>query len=202
MMRSRQAALQHTLAIEREVQARSEAEEQLKVLVESSPAAVFTTNSEGTVLLANEAAHRLFVIPPGTLPGRSIHEFLPSLANVLSPKSSAAQPNPQPDNDKRPPFRTAMQCRGRRQNGEVFLADIWFSTYRTSAGSRLAAMVVDGSEDLRNRRELSLHQLLAGSRILVGAVSHEIRNVCGAIAMAHANLSRNRSERQTPEFHS
>jgi signal transduction histidine kinase len=32
--------------------------------------------------------------------------------------------------------------------------------------------------------------LLAGSRILVGAVSHEIRNVCGAIAMAHANLSR------------
>ena len=194
VIRSRQAALHHTLAIEREVQARSEAEEQLKVLVESSPAAVFTTNSEGTVLLANEAAHRLFVIPPGTLPGRSIHEFLPSLANVLSPKSSAAQPNPQPGpqsgNDKRPPFRTAMQCRGRRQNGEVFLADIWFSTYRTSAGSRLAAMVVDGSEDLRNREELSLHQLLAGSRILVGAVSHEIRNVCGAIAMAHANLSK------------
>jgi signal transduction histidine kinase len=72
----------------------------------------------------------------------------------------------------------------------VFLADIWFSTYSTSAGSRLAAMVVDGSEDLRNREELSLHQLLSGSRILVGAVSHEIRNVCGAIAMAHANLAR------------
>ncbi len=181
VIRSRQTALRHTTAIEREVQARSDAEEQLKVLVESSPAAVFTTNSDGIVLLANEAAHRLFVIPPGTLPGRSIHEFLPSLANVQSPKSS----------DKRPPFRTAMQCRGRRQNGEVFLADIWFSTYRTSAGSRLAAMVVDGSEDLRNREELSLHQLLAGSRILVGAVSHEIRNVCGAIAMAHANLSKN-----------
>jgi two-component system sensor kinase FixL len=180
VIRSRQTALEHTLAIEREVQARSEAEEQLKVLVESSPAAVFTTNSEGIVLLANEAAHRLFVIPPGKLPGRSIHEFLPSLANVLS----------QPNSDKRPPFRTAMQCRGRRHSGEVFLADIWFSTYSTSAGARLAAMVVDGSEDLRNREELSLHQLLAGSRILVGAVSHEIRNVCGAIAMAHSNLSK------------
>jgi signal transduction histidine kinase len=83
-----------------------------------------------------------------------------------------------------------MQCRGHRLNGEVFLADLWFSTYRTSAGSRLAAMVVDTSEDLRNREELSLNQLLAGSRILVGAVSHEIRNVCGAIAMAHANLAR------------
>ena len=181
VVRSRQIALQHTEQIEREIGARGEAEEQLKVLVESSPAAVFTTNSEGMVLLANEAAHRLFVVPAGTLPGRSIHEFLPSLLNVQSPL---------PSNEKRRPIRTAMQCRGRRQNGEVFLADIWFSTYSTSAGSRLAAMVVDGSEDLRNREELSLHQLLSGSRILVGAVSHEIRNVCGAIAMAHANLSR------------
>jgi two-component system sensor kinase FixL len=181
VIRSRRTAHLHTAEIEREVRARSDAEEQLKILVESSPAAVFTTNSEGIVLLANEAAHRLFVISPGTLPGRSIHEFLPSLVNVQLPKAS---------NDSRPPFRTAMQCRGRRRNGEVFLADIWFSTYSTSAGSRLAAMVVDGSEDLRNREELSLHQLLAGSRILVGAVSHEIRNVCGAIAMAHANLAR------------
>jgi PAS domain S-box-containing protein len=190
VIRSRQATLQHTVEIEREVDARSEAEEQLKVLVESSPAAVFTTNSEGEVLLANEAAHRLFVVPPGTLPGRSIHEFLPSLVNVLSPKSSLSAAGLNPADDKRPPFRTTMQCRGRRRNGEVFLADMWFSTYRTSAGPRLAAMVVDGSEELRNREELSLHQLLAGSRILVGAVSHEIRNVCGAIAMAHANLAK------------
>ena len=181
VVRSRQSALQHTQQIEREIEARGEAEEQLKVLVESSPAAVFTTNSEGTVLLANEAAHRLFMVPAGTLPGRCIHDFLPSLVNVQAPRAST---------EKRRPIRTTMQCRGRRQNGEAFLADIWFSTYSTSAGSRLAAMVVDGSEDLRNREELSLHQLLAGSRILVGAVSHEIRNVCGAIAMAHANLSR------------
>src|SRR5205814_9541451 len=123
----------HTQRVEREVAARSEAEEQLKVLIESSPAAVFTTNSEGSVLLANEAAHRLFGVGQGALPGRSIHEFLPSLVNVQSP------------DEKRRPVRTAMQCRGRRQNGEVFLADVWFSTYRTSAGSRLAAMVVDGS---------------------------------------------------------
>jgi two-component system sensor kinase FixL len=177
IVRNRRIEQQHMLTIEREVAARSEAEEQLKVLIESSPAAVFTTNSEGTVLLANEAAHRLFGLIQGGLPGRSIHEFLPSLVHVQAW-------------DQRRPFRTAMQCRGKRENGEVFLADIWFSTYRTSAGSRLAAMVVDGSEDLRNREELSLHQLLAGSRILVGAVSHEIRNVCGAIAMAHTNLAR------------
>ncbi|MES1257772.1 MAG: hypothetical protein ABUS51_05060, partial [Acidobacteriota bacterium] len=40
--RSRQLALRHLEDIEREARARAEAEEQLKVLVESSPAAVFT----------------------------------------------------------------------------------------------------------------------------------------------------------------
>jgi PAS domain S-box-containing protein len=176
--RSRQLALVHLKEIEREAKARADAEEQLKILVESSPAAVFTTSSDGRILLANEAAYRLFGVPEGCMSGRSIHDFLPSLLNVPAPDANHAA------------FRTAMQCRGHRMNGEVFLADVWFSTYRTSAGPRLAAMVVDTSEDLRNREELSLNQLLAGSRILVGAVSHEIRNVCGAIAMVHANLAR------------
>ena len=38
-------------------------------------------------------------------------------------------------------------------------------------------LVVDASEELREREETSLEQLMAGSRILVGAVSHEVRNV-------------------------
>jgi PAS domain S-box-containing protein len=176
--RSRQLALQHLKEIEREAKARADAEEQLKILVESSPAAVFTARSDGRILLANEAAHRLFAVPAGEFPGKLIYDFLPSLLNVPEPDESHSA------------LRTAMQCRGQRRNGEVFLADVWFSTYRTSAGPRLAAMVVDTSEDLRSREELILNQLLAGSRILVGAVSHEIRNVCGAIAMAHANLAR------------
>lgn len=186
--RSRQLAMKHLEEIEHEAKARADAEEQLKILVESSPAAVFTASSDGRILLANEAAHRLFAVKAGQFPGQSIHRFLPSLVNVPAPDESHA------------PFRTAMQCRGQRTDGEMFLADVWFSTYRTSAGPRLAAMVVDTSEDLRSREELSLNQLLAGSRILVGAVSHEIRNVCGAIAMAHANLSRNHNLEGSKDF--
>jgi two-component system, LuxR family, sensor kinase FixL len=188
LVRSRQSALQHLEQIESEIQARREAEEQLQVLVESSPAAIFTTNSEGCVLLANDAAHRMLALEPGALPGRSIREYLPALMNV-----------PAPDRN-RPSFRTAMQCRGRTQDGHAFQADIWFSTYHTSAGSRLAAMVVDSSEDLRTREEFNLHQLMAGSRILVGAVSHEIRNVCGAIAVVRQNLARSGALAQNKDF--
>jgi two-component system sensor kinase FixL len=188
VVRSRQAALRHLKQIESESEARRAAEEQLKVLVDSSPVAIFTADTYGTVLQANDAAHRLFDLPPGSLPGRSIRQFLPSLENV---------PAPEPNG---PSFRTVMQCRGQRQDGDAFLADIWFSTYRTSVGSRLAAMVVDTSEDLRNREEFSLHQLLAASRILVGAVSHEVRNVCGAIAVVHENLARNSSLTHNKDF--
>jgi signal transduction histidine kinase len=87
-----------------------------------------------------------------------------------------------------------------RRNGEGFLADIWFSTYRTSIGARMAAMVVDVSDDLRTHEESSLHQLLTGSRILVAAVSHEVRNVCAAIAVVYQNLSRDPSLENSKDF--
>jgi two-component system sensor kinase FixL len=188
VVRSRQAALGHLKQIESESEARRVAEEQLKVLVDSSPVAIFTADAHGCVLQANDAAHRLFGVASGGLSGRSIRQYLPSLVNVP------------PSDTNGPLFRTVMQCRGQRQDGEVFLADIWFSTYRTSVGARLAAMVLDTSEDLRDREEYSLQQLLAASRILVRAVSHEVRNVCGAIAVVHENLARNRSLALNKDF--
>src|SRR5208283_1734992 len=88
-------------------------------------------------------------------------------------------------------FRTEMPCRGERENGESLLANVFFSTYQTAVGPRLAALVVDAAEELRDREETRLEQLMTGSRILVGAVSHEVRNVCGAIGVIYENLVRN-----------
>jgi len=176
--RNRRIAQQHLEEIERQSEARREAEEQLRVLIESSPAAILTTDANGSVLMANEAAHRLLVVPQGELPGKTVHRYLPSLRGVSGPETSQRH------------FRTVMQAHGRREDGETFLADICFSTYRTGAGVRLAAMVLDASEEFRSQEVSGLHQLLAASRIAIGAVSHEIRNFCGAIAAVHQNLSR------------
>jgi two-component system, LuxR family, sensor kinase FixL len=188
VVRNRQTASEYTRQIESEITARQDAEEQMKVLIESSPAAIFTTDASGHFLLANEAAHKLFAVAPASLAGTSIHRYLPSLLNLPFARQEGRT------------FRTVMQCHGTRQNGEVFLADIWFSTYQTSVGARLAAMVVDISEDLRTHEESSLHQLLSGSRILVAAVSHEIRNVCAAIAVVHQNMRRSRSLENDKDF--
>ncbi len=181
VVRGRQAAARHLRALEDEMAARRDAEEQLRVLVENSPVAVFTADASGDVLLANEAADRLFGLAPGALAGQSFAPFLPPLQELPTLRAPAAGA---------PVFHTAMQCRGHRAGGEIFQADVWFSTYGTSTGPRLAVFVADTSEDLRDREEASLQQLLTGSRILVGAVSHEVRNVCAAIAVVHENLQR------------
>ncbi|HLG96140.1 MAG TPA: ATP-binding protein [Bryobacteraceae bacterium] len=161
-----------------EVAARRSAEEQLEFLIQSSPAAILTMTGNGEILLANPAAHRLLGAAAGGLPGKRIAHYIPALGAVPSVDETAKI------------FRTEMQTRGQRENGEVFLADVFFSTYTTAAGPRLAALLTDASDELREREESSLQQLLAGSRILVAAVSHEVRNVCGAIGMMHENLAR------------
>jgi len=176
--RNRRLANRHLREIEKEVGLRREAEEQLRFLIESSPATIFTLDGNGKVLLANDAAHRLLALEPHTLEGQYISRYFPALAVV-----------PLITGEKQA-FRTVMECRGWRQNGEVLLAHIWFSTYRTLLGPRLAAVVFDASDDLREREEFSLQQLQAASKILVGAVCHEIRNMCGAIAAVHAKLAR------------
>jgi two-component system, LuxR family, sensor kinase FixL len=172
----------------REMLARRSAEEQLEFLVQSSAAAVLTMTADGEILLANPAAHRLFGLLEGSLPGRRITRYVPALGSVPSIAQSDRI------------FSTQMQTRGQRDNGEVFLADVFFSTYNTPAGPRLAALLVDGSEILREREEASLQQLLAGSRILVAAVSHEVRNICGAIGVMHENLARQGVLKQNQDF--
>jgi PAS domain S-box-containing protein len=167
--------------------ARRAAEEQLEFLIESSPAAVLTMTAEGEILLANPAAHRLLGVGENFLPGKRIARYVPALASVPVDETSKI-------------FRTEMQTRGQKESGEVFLASVFFSTYATPAGSRLSALIVDASEHLREREEASLQQLLAGSRILVAAVSHEVRNVCGAIGMMHENLVRNESLKGNQDF--
>ncbi len=178
MNRNRQLAADHLQNLEKEMSLRREAEEQLRLLVESSSAAILVVAPDGTVLLANEAAHKLLGFDGTSLKGEPIRPYLPVLAEALKSERKTHL------------FRTMVESRGRRRNEETFLAHIWFSTYSTHSGTRLAAVILDASQELRDRQDLQWHSLMTISRVLAGAVSHEVRNLCGAAAVAHANLAR------------
>ncbi len=183
VIRNREMALRHLGQITHEQRLRNVAQERLKTFVESSPAAILTLNSEGIVIAANHAAHVLFGLgAEQTLEGRSVKPYMPVLTDALRIGAG------------REALRTAAQAQGRKENGTIFLSDVWFSTYATREGTQLAAIVVDSSEEMRNREELQVQQLTANSRLVVAAVLHEIRNFCGAISVVYSNLK----ERSAP----
>jgi PAS domain S-box-containing protein len=187
IIRNRQIAIEHMEEVETHSKLQREAEEQLRILVESSPAAIVTIDASGQILLANEAAQNLFAPGSSSIAGQSIAEFLPALQSAVQTQRSRQ-------------FRTELRCRGKRKSGEAFLAAVWFSNYETSPGPRLAAIIVDLSEDLRDREDLSLDHLLKNTKILMGAVAHEIRNVCGAVLAVYKNLSRLSSLKDNEDF--
>src|ERR1700685_770721 len=111
VIRNRRIAMTHVEELEGQIKLREDAEEQLRSLVESSPAAIVTIDSGGSVLLANEAAQHLLAPGGKPLQGQEISSFLPALQTVLKTQPPRA-------------FRTTLQCTGQRNDGEVFLAGV------------------------------------------------------------------------------
>ena len=169
----------HLAERELQMRLRREAEMQVRVLIETSPLAILTIDSAGRVELANVSACQLLAFDDESLIGQEVQSYLPTLYRLLK--------------THRPPgsLRTNVECKGVRRNGEVFLAHAWLSTCPVGGGPGLAAVVWDASENLRDREGAGFHSMMETSRVLVGAISHEIRNVAAAAAAAHADLGVN-----------
>jgi len=169
----------HYNALSDENTARIEAEEQLTLLIGNSALAILSMNDDGIVLQANDAAQRIFAgcMENGAhITGKNVKTLLPSLVRVMARAAEGRS------------VRTMMQAQGVRLDGDPFLAEVWFSNYSTRLGRRTAAMVVDVSEEFRSREESITEQLLNNSRLAVGAMAHEMRNVVGAIQMVLQSL--------------
>ena len=177
----------HRESLQKEMVAREAVEEQLSLLVANSSLAIVIADESGKILEANGAASAMF-LPDAAgagddLRGSAVRDFLPSLAKVQIGRQGWDH------------LKTMMQCQGLRRNKEPFLADVWFSSYLTTEGGRLTAMVMDTSVDVLDREEATLEQTLLASKLAVGALSHEIRNIASAITSVSAQLA----QRVTPD---
>ncbi len=111
-----------------------ESQARLRALVETSPAAIITVDDRGFIELANRAAADLLAPRDGSLSGNPIAAFLPELHHALRWEDA-------------PQFRASMQCRGHKGNGETFMAEVWFSTYKEGAWPKLAAIIGDVTDE-------------------------------------------------------
>ncbi|HEY2017664.1 MAG TPA: ATP-binding protein [Bryobacteraceae bacterium] len=166
----------HLAEREEQMRLRLEAEQRVRVLIETSPLAILTLDHSGLVQLANASARQLLAFDETPLQGTPVEPYLPILTRMLHSHRSGSN------------IRTSVECKGQRRGGEVFLAHVWLSTYPTSTGPGLAAVVWDASENLRDREGSGLDSMMATSRVLIGAMSHEIRNLASAAATAHSAM--------------
>jgi hypothetical protein len=117
-----------------------ELDEQLKNLVDSSPAAVLTTDDSGVLLAANRAANALFLVPQ--------KQTFTAKTSVISRYSGCINAGRKAGRA----FVPRLSARGRRENGDIFQAYVWFSSFLTVQGARLAAIIVDSSEEMPTAR--------------------------------------------------
>src|SRR6201993_2083797 len=170
------------------MQLRADTERQLQVLIETSPLGILTLDSEGRVLLANSSAQHLLRFERRPLAGHQIHTYVPILKRFLSIRDSS------------PELRTVVETRGQRADGEAFLAHVWLSTFVSGSGLCLAAFIWDSSENLRDREGTGLDSMMATSRVLIGAMSHEIRNLAGAASAAYRELAQATEHSRQEQF--
>lgn len=165
---------------------RSDAERRLAMLVDSSPAGILTLDARARVVAANRAAHVMlgYRLPDGLI-GQDVSEQVPLFSGALT---------------LRQPLRTGSAGWARRRGGAAFPVATWFSTYQDAGAQYLAGILVDTSEEVREREQESFRQILDYNRLFAGAVSHEIRNLCSAIRVVTSNLDRKKELREDADF--
>jgi two-component system sensor kinase FixL len=176
LSKKRHSVLKHLREREEQIRLRQVAERQVRIIVDTSPLAILTLDSSGHVVLANRSAQELLGFDDEPLEGRDVSTLLPILGRVLKTQKPTE-------------LRTTLECKVQRLDGDIFLAHIWLSTYLAEDGLGLAAVIWDASENLRDKEGTGLDSMMATSRVVIGALSHEIRNLASAAMSAHRELS-------------
>jgi two-component system, LuxR family, sensor kinase FixL len=186
LARNRRMAIALLQKTQEEARLRLDTVTEMRALLESSPVGYLTVDSQGKIGMANAAACRLLGFTADSPEGDPIEQYIPTLARLLESRQVVSL------------MQTMFEASGRRRTGEAFFSQAWVSSYNDTSGPRLAVVLSDVTEQIRNREESGLKQLLSNSRIVAGAVSHELRNLAAAASVLqhnlrkHANLNENR----------
>ena len=188
IIRNRRLMVAHLKERERQDQTLRRVEQQMRAIMDTTPLAILTVRADGAITMANSAADRIFGAAPGGLLNLEIGDLVPVLKRLVREHSS-------------PGLRTMLEAQGLRRDGQALVAQIWCSVYQEHGANNLAAVIWDATDNMRSREEASLELLGSLTRVAIGAVAHEVRNLAAAAALAHATLGRSATVAAEPEFH-
>ncbi len=157
-------------AIVRDLTERKYAEEQFRLVVESSPNGLLMVDGQGTICMVNRQVDQLFGYERAELIGQPVEILVPQQMRSIHAGD-------------RVEFFAHSESRamgkgrdlyGVRKDGTEFPLEIGLNPVRTPGGRRVLASVVDISERKHNQEQLQKAERLAELGTLASGMAHEI----------------------------
>lgn len=171
---------------------RRRAEERFRLAVEAAPNAMIMMAADGSIVLANSQAEKLF--------GYGRGELLWLFIEALVPKRyRSAHPGHRDGFFANPHARSMGAGRdlyGARKDGSEVPVEIGLNPIETPQGRFVLASIIDITERKTMEKRLAQSEALAAVGTMAAAVAHEIRNPLGSIVMAAKAMARGGLEKE------
>lgn len=154
-------------------------EKYLRPILDSAPDALIVIDSQGSIILANVQAERLFGYPGGKLVGRPIELLIPERLQAAHRAHRADYSN----SPRTRPMGLGLCLNGRRQDGSEFPAEISLAPVETEQGMLVTATVRDVTD--RRRNDAKFRSLLEAAPDAIVIV-----NAAGAIVLVNVQTEK------------
>lgn len=172
----------------------AESQERLQAVMAAIPLPMLTLSMDGTISRANPAAHEALGVPPDSLPGASVYDFV--LADEVDPgRRQAREMLEQSGRIDR------VEMRARRSDGQVLWVLLSAQQFTSRGETRTLAIFQDVTALKRKERELqeaneeAERNIRARMRFLAAA-SHDLRQPLQAMALFASALDHHVSSPQ------